>query len=365
MRDLRRFFSGRVERAQRRERQFGMAHRYAPRPATLALLVTLFALSCAVRAQGAGDPASGWKLSVAVGPAFALGKAADRWAKLVAERSGGKLVVRAFPGATLSGRDPAREFNALREGAADLAVGSTLYWSAQVVELNLIGLPWLAPEDNDLKAIAEGAVGEQLLAAVEGAGAVPLAIAVLGHRALATSKPVHSPADIAGLTVRATSTPLLTDLFVGLGAAPRAMSAVDAQPAFRAHTLEAQEGAPATLAAARLEAFGVKHVIEWGAIAECAIFAANKNAWMSWTPAQQIIVRDAAVQAASELRSLVQAENEAALRELAQRGVTVTRLTATGRAAFAAAARGVYDKWATTAGPDLVRRAEAAVRNGR
>ena len=57
-----------------------------------------------------------------------------------------------------------------------------------------------------------------------------------------------------------------------------------------------------------------------------------------------------------------QAENEAALRELAQRGVTVTRLTATGRAAFAAATRGVYDKWAATVGADLVRAAEAAVK---
>jgi hypothetical protein len=42
--------------------------------------------------------------------------------------------------------------------------------------------------------------------------------------------------------------------------------------------------------------------------------------------------------------------------------MTVTRLTAAGRAAFAAAARGVYDKWAAVAGPDLVRAAESAVR---
>ena len=45
-----------------------------------------------------------------------------------------------------------------------------------------------------------------------------------------------------------------------------------------------------------------------------------------------------------------------------QRGVTVTRLTATGRAAFAAATRGIYDKWAARVGADLVRAAEAAVK---
>jgi hypothetical protein len=40
----------------------------------------------------------------------------------------------------------------------------------------------------------------------------------------------------------------------------------------------------------------------------------------------------------------------------------VTRLTAAGRAAFAAAARGTYDKWAATVGTELVRAAEAAVK---
>jgi hypothetical protein len=40
----------------------------------------------------------------------------------------------------------------------------------------------------------------------------------------------------------------------------------------------------------------------------------------------------------------------------------VTRLTATGRAAFAAATRGVYDKWAAVIGADLVTATEAAVK---
>jgi TRAP-type C4-dicarboxylate transport system substrate-binding protein len=334
----------------------------ALRPTMIALLVALIAMPASVRAQSGAGAADGWKLSVAVGPTFALGKAADRWAKFIAERSGGKLAVRVFPGATLSARDPAREFIAVRDGAADLAVGSTLYWSAQVVEFNLVGLPWLLPEDNDLQAIVAGGVGERLLAAVERAGVVPLAIAMLGHRALSTPAAVQSPADIAGLKIRAAATPLLTDLYIALGATPRAMSALDAQAAFRARALDAQEGAPATIAAARLEAFGVKLVLLWGAVGECAVFAANKAAWTTWTPAQQIVARDAANAAARELRAIVDAENDAALRELGLHGVTVTRLTPTGRAAFAAAARRVYDKWATTAGADLVREAEAAVK---
>ena len=330
-----------------------------------ALIVALMLTPTSTPAQSGAAAAEGWKLSVAVGPAFALGKAADRWAKLMSERSGGKLPVRVHPGAALSMRDPVREFVALRGGVADLAVGSTLYWSAQVVELNLVGLPWLAPQESDLDAIAAGAIGERLLAAVEKAGVVPLAIATLGHHALATSAAPQSPAELTGMHVRTVWTPLIVDLFVGLGAMPRSLTATDANAAFRAGTLHAQEGTLATIAAARLDTFGVKQVLLWGATAECAVFAANKTAWNNWTPEQRDMVRESAIEAARELPALARAEHEAAQNELAQHGVTVTRLTAAGRAAFAAATRTTYDKWAAMVGADLVRDAEAAVNAAR
>ena len=124
------------------------------------------------------------------------------------------------------------------------------------------------------------------------------------------------------------------------------MAVADAHAAFRAGTLDAQEGTLATLAAARLDTFGLKQVLLWDAVAECAVFAANQAAWNGWTDEARSIVREAALQAARELPALAQAENDAAQAALGRRGVTVTRLTATGRAAFAAATRGVYDKWA-------------------
>ena len=62
-------------------------------------------------------------VSVAVGPAFPLGAAAERWATLITERVDKAFVARLHPGATLAQRDPAREFAALQAGKADLAVG--------------------------------------------------------------------------------------------------------------------------------------------------------------------------------------------------------------------------------------------------
>jgi hypothetical protein len=46
-------------------------------------------------------------------------------------------------------RDPAREFLALAEGRADLAMGSALQWSARMPPLAVFALPWLAPDPRD------------------------------------------------------------------------------------------------------------------------------------------------------------------------------------------------------------------------
>ncbi len=338
-------------------------HFVARSPTGRALLVALLLALPELPAAEAREAPEPRKLSVAVGPAFALGKAGENWAKLVAERSGGKMPVRLFPGATLAQNDPAREFIALRDGAADLAVGSTLFWSSQVAALGVISLPWIAPEAKDLAAIAQSPVAQHLAAAIERAGAVPLAFAVLGHRVLSMSGTApRSPADFAGMKVRVVSNPMLTDLFVSLGALPRAMAGTDAQAAFRAGTLDAQEGTLATIAAARLDAYGVKQVMLLGAVAECAVFAANKSAWDGWTDEERSIVRDAARETARALPELVRAEDEAAQAALTRRGATVTRLTPSGRASFAAATRGIYDRWAAMVGEDLVRATEAAVK---
>jgi len=308
------------------------------------------------------DQAKELKLSVAVGPAYALGQAAERWAKRIAEKSGGRLPVKPFPGATLSQRDPAREFIALSDGTADLALGSTLFWSMQVKELGVVGLPWLAPEPKQLDALLEGPVADALAAAVRRVGAVPLALAPLGHHELATKeRAVRAPADLAGLRVRVTAMPALADFYAALGARVQAMGYADAQAAFAAGTLDAQDGTSATFAATRLHAVGLRRVVLWEAIAEAAVFAVNRERWESWTDTDRALVRDSAQESARELAELVRQENDAALAELRKSGMTIVRLTRAERAVFAAATKSAYDRWAAVAGEELVRAAEAAV----
>jgi len=302
------------------------------------------------------------KVSVAVGPAYALGAAGALWAKRITEKGNGKLSAKLFPGATLSQRDAAREFVALRDGAADLSVGSSLYWSAQAPALGVIGLPWLAPEASQLAALTKGPVADLLLASVDRAGAVPLALAPLGHREIASrERSIRVPADLAGLKVRVTGVPLITTLYATFGAQPLTMAFANSQAAFGAGTLDLQDGTPATFAGAHLEALGMKHVVLWGAVAEAAIFAVNRQRWNALSESDRTLLRETAQETANELDALVRQENEAALTTLRKGRMTIVRLTPAGRAAFATGARATYDKLAGEAGIELVRAAETAV----
>ncbi|HET7096217.1 MAG TPA: TRAP transporter substrate-binding protein DctP [Casimicrobiaceae bacterium] len=328
-------------------------------PALLAALMLAFSTAFAQQPPAKGNE---WKLSAAVGPAFALGAAADHWARHIAERSGDKLAAKLYPGAALADRDALREFTALSMGTADLAIGSSLLWSTQIPELNVIGLPWIAPDMKALDALLTVAMKERLDVAIERAGAIPLAYAALGLRSLATTTSgAQTPEALKGLKLRIGPNPLVADLLIALGAEPKTMAFADAQAALKARMLDAQEGTLATITASRIDALGVKHVLVWGATGEIAIFAANRAFWNRLSAADQAIVREAANAAAAELPALVAAENDGAIAELSKRGVTVTRLTASGRAAFAFAARSAYEKWEAVAGADLVRAAEAAV----
>ena len=219
------------------------------------------------------------KVSVAVGPALPLGKAAERWAALLTESANQRFAAKLHPGASLADRDPARELAALQSGAADLAVGSALQWSLQVPPLAVFCLPWIAPEHRTLDALAAStALRDALVARLDARGVVLVALAPLGWRELATlSRGIRTPADLKGLRVRAPPSPLVHDLLLALGALPQTMPFTQAQAAFASGMLDGQEGPPSALAAARAAMGGVRHLTHWGAIADVMVFAVSRT----------------------------------------------------------------------------------------
>lgn len=322
-------------------------------PFLLGLLATVNAF-----AQAKVDTLPELRLTVAQGPAFPLGKAAEQWAQRVNAAAGGAYEAKLYAGAVLAGRDAAREFGALRDGAAELAVGSALAWSAQLPAFGAYVLPWLAPDSRAQAALAADVpLFERVHAEALRAGVVLLAVAPLGERIVATGKgTLRAPPDMTGLRIRVPGNPLVQETYAALGARPESMDFAQAQAALAAGTLDGQDAPASTLATARIAAGGLRYVTRWGAFGDLMVFAVRRTAWDVWPVAQRDAVRMAAVAAARE--AAAPAREEAALADLTRQGVTIIELTPTQRGAFRAAVAPVTLRWAQTMGMDLAAAAE-------
>ncbi|WP_164962720.1 DctP family TRAP transporter solute-binding subunit [Rubrivivax sp. JA1026] len=307
-----------------------------------------------------------YRMSLVLGTAFPWGKGGEIWANLVRERTQGRINIKLYPGTSLVAGDQTREFPAIRQGVIDLAVGSTINWSPQVKQLNLFSMPFLMPDHAALDALTQGAVGQQIFQAIDRAGALPLAWGENGTREISNSKkPIHTPADLKGMKIRVVGSPLFLDTFTALGANPTQMSWADAQPALASGAVDGQENPLSIFTAAKLHTVGQKHLTLWGYVADPLIFVVNKDVWKSWTPADQAIVRQAAIDAGKQqiaiARKGVVEADQPLLKEIGALGVTVTKLTPAEREAFVKATRPVYDKWKKQIGADLVDAAEKAI----
>ncbi|TWA71533.1 tripartite ATP-independent transporter DctP family solute receptor [Azospirillum brasilense] len=314
----------------------------------------------------AADYKAEYKLSTVLGKPFPWGIGGDRWAELVKEKTNGRINVKMYPGSALVNGDQTKEFTALRQGVIDMAVGSTINWSPQVKELNLFSLPFLMPDHKAMDALTQGPVGKQLFDLLATKDVVPLAWGENGFREVSNSKhAISKPEDLKGLKIRVVGSPLYLDTFTALGANPTQMSWADAQPALSTGAVDGQENPVAVFTAAKLPTLGQKHLTLWGYVADPLIFVVNKEVWNSWSKEDQEAVRAAAVQAAAEevaiARKGITAQDDSLLKELAAQGVAVVQLTPEQQKAFQAATRAVYDKWAKTIGPDLVKAAETSV----
>jgi TRAP-type transport system periplasmic protein len=315
----------------------------------------------------AADYKPEYKLSLVLGKPFPWGIAGERWAELVKEKTAGRINVKTYPGTSLVGGDQTKEFTAIRQGAIDMAIGSTINWSPQIQQLNIFSMPFLMPDYKAIDALTGGDVGKELFKILESKDVVPLAWGENGFRELSNSKhPIRKPEDLKGLKIRVVGSPLFLETFTALGANPTQMSWADAVPALSSGAVDGQENPLTVFVAAKLNsAANQKNLTLWGYVADPLIFVVNKEVWNSWTPEDQKAVREAALQAAKEnleaaRKGLVPPE-DTVVKEIEALGVSVARLTEAEKSEFKKATREVYEKWTKQIGPELIKKAEDAI----
>ncbi len=339
----------------------------------MTLAKSLIAAGAALAIFGAGaafaqDYKDEYRVSTVVPAPFPWGIAAEKWAELTAERTEGRIKLKVYPGVQLVQGDQTREFTAMRQGVIDMAVGSTINWSPQITELNLFSMPFLMPDYAALDALTQGPVGEKIFEIVQSNGAVPLAWAENGFREVTNSKrPIRTPADMEGLKLRVVGSPIFSDMFTALGANPTQMSWADAQPALTTGAVDGQENPLTIYSVLNMQDVGQKNVTLWHYVADPLIFAVNQQVWDSFTPEDQEILKQSAIDAGAHgvevARKGLTDGDTSLIDEIASHDVEIISLTDEERQAFVDATRPVYDAWTEKIGADLVNMAEESIAN--
>src|SRR5262245_61177768 len=323
------------------------------------------ALACPALLRGQ-SPKVEYKLSVVGNRPLGTTEAAFRWAELVAERTQGRINIRVYPGSQLLGGDQTREFVAMRQGVIDMNVASTINLAPQVREMNLFSLPFIMPDHKAFDVLTSGAVRQDLDGILAARDSVALAWSENGLRQLSNSKrAVHKPEDLKGLKIRYAAGQIYADIFNALGANPLQMSWADLQPALATGAVDGQETPVNVFLSSQLDRVSQRNLTMWNYVADANICLVSKSVWETFAPADQEILRASAEQASREhtasSRKGVVGADRSSFDELKRRNVEVAELSDSEKAAFQAATRAVFDKWAQTVGGELWRKAEEAV----
>jgi len=333
------------------------------------LVVAIVALGLGFAgAAVAAEYKSEFAMSIVVSEEAPWGRAAARFAEAVRYRTQGRINIKNHFDGKLFADQQTTEFDLLRQGAADFAIGSTINWSPQVKELNLFSLPFLFPSYRAVDAVQAGEPGKRLFKLIEQKGVVPIAWAENGFRELTNSRrPIRRPEDLQGLRVRVVGVPIFADIFRAFGATPVHMNFGEAMEAVRQGRMEAQEN-PVWLIVPYRIWLAHHYVTLWRCTIDPLILGVSAKTWATLRRDDQAIVR----QVGEEVMALEKKESREGIEgamgvmgtlDTLQKiyGMDEVRLSPAELKAFQAKTQPVYARWTEEIGIELVRSAEKII----
>ncbi|RZI75540.1 MAG: DctP family TRAP transporter solute-binding subunit, partial [Rubrivivax sp.] len=210
------------------------------RRATLAAIGAVALMTAAPAAFAQDIKERNLKFAFSLAKDHPLGQGAQKFADLVAQRSGGKIKVTLFPAAVLGG-DP-QNLAAVRGGTLDFASMATGLLAGIDKQFMVFDFPFLFANPQEAYGLADGPVGTRLQAGLADHGIIGLGIWDLGFRNMTNSKrPITKVEDLQGLKLRVIASPIYLDMFNTLGANPVPMTFGEVYGALESKAIDGQD----------------------------------------------------------------------------------------------------------------------------
>ncbi|HHV07352.1 MAG TPA: DctP family TRAP transporter solute-binding subunit [Firmicutes bacterium] len=302
-----------------------------------------------------------YKLTMNVSNETIWGQGGNKFAELVKEYTDGKVNVKVYPNAMLTGGDQMRQAEMVQSGAIDFMVNSTINIAPTIQEFDAFSLPFLFPTYESVDAATSSAAGEQLLAAMEEYNMVGLAYGENGFREVTNNKhAIKTPDDLKGLKMRVV-TPIYIDIMRALGANAVSMNWGEVFTALQQGTIDGQENPIAGVIVPNKIYEVQKYLTNWHYSYDALVVAANKEVWDSFPAEIQDQIKKAAKDAMAWQIELNRESISDGVQLLKDKGVEVTDLSEEELAPFREKTKPVYDKYAEKVGVDIVKAFEEAI----
>lgn len=177
-------------------------------------------------------------------------RAAQHFAKRVAEKSGGAVRVAVHPEAAFG--DERSHLSLLKRQALDFAVTGDLIISSLSDRYLVLNIPFIYRDAAHALASYEGTIGASMRAELQGHGLMPLAWHHVGVRMLTADRPIRNLQDLAGLSLRLPQDTAWIATWKALGAEPKHIQFTDLPMALKTGQVNAQENPPNFIRNAKL-----------------------------------------------------------------------------------------------------------------
>ena len=278
---------------------------------------------------------------------------AEKFAELVAAKSGGKIKVNLFPGGVLGGDAPT--VSALQGGTVEMTVLNSGILASQVKDFAIYDFPFLFANAKEADAVVDGPFGKGLHAKLADKGIVGLAYWELGFRDLTNGRrPINKVEDIAGLKLRVIPNPINIDWVKALDANPTPLAFPELYAALEQKAVDGQEN-PVSVILSNKFAEVQKHLALTHHQYNPQSVIISKKVWDTMSAAEKKIIQDAADEAGRYQRQVSREQAASTIDQLKKAGMQVTELPAAEMAKLQARMKPVIDKHAATVGEATVK----------
>ncbi len=244
------------------------------------------------------------KMHMTVGATDPVAKSGEEFARLVSEKTGGKVTVELYPSSSLGVTQDCLEGLGFR--ACDIVYDSMSNMSTWTSLANIEACPYLYSSLDHFKAVWEGEVGDTIRHDVgEDAGLKIMGGGLQGIRVTTTNKPIHSVADVKGMKIRVPTIDIYLKTWSWLGAATTPLAGSEIFTAMQQGTVDGQENAYPTCVGLSLQEVS-KYVTETNHVYSMTTFIMDQKFFDSLPEEFQTAIEESAVEAGEICTDLVE-----------------------------------------------------------